>query len=145
MPKNNNNIHNIREYMSIIPSQEKSPIQSLPKDVMFGGGDGEGPYSMEQRVTRLEALFEHNNKVLDTNQRQLEILPTLATRAELNAVKNSFGSNLWQISLVCTAVAAIVIASIIGGLGWLETRASRIQTPPQVSPQPIVIQLPAQR
>jgi F0F1-type ATP synthase assembly protein I len=93
---------------------------------------------VESRVTRLEAAFEHIQSDVTEMKADLKALAAntakLPTRAELTA-------NFWQISLVSASVAAIVIGAIIGGLGWLETRDARIQSPPPSVPQPIVIQL----
>jgi len=92
---------------------------------------------MEKRVTRLEVNLEHLRMTLDTIQRQLEILPTLGTKRDLVTY-----------SIAGLTIAIATVAIIVGGLGWLETRAGRVQpsaTPAAtpVTPQPIIIQLPA--
>jgi len=63
----------------------------------------------------------------------LKILPTLATKRD-NA--NAF--------IVAATLSLAIVGVVIGGLGWLETRASRVTSPPVASaaPQPIIIEIP---
>ncbi len=106
------------------------PAQSLQ------GGDGGGTSdNMERRLTRLEEQMVGVRDDLSDIKRDikdlLKIVPTLGTKRDLQTY-----------TLTGIGLALAVIAIVIGGLGWLETRTARVgPAPPQVA-QPIVIQLP---
>lgn len=81
------------------------------------GGDGEGPFDpMESRVAKLEAYMEITRS--DTREIRGDLLAiigklgTLSTKADVIAWK-------WQWIAGSVALFAIIVGSIIGGLGWL--------------------------
>ena len=82
---------------------------------------------METRIGLLETRIDRVETKLDMI---IERLGAMATRAELT-------NSLWQVAIVCATIAAIVIGAIIGGLGWLETRSTRLQLAPAASPNPL--------
>jgi hypothetical protein len=98
-------------------------------------GDGGGTSGdMETRVTRLEEQMSLMREDLRDIKADLKILPTLATKRD-NA--NAF--------IVAATLSLAIVGVVIGGLGWLETRASRVTSPPPVAaaaPQPIIIEIP---
>jgi hypothetical protein len=47
--------------------------------------------------------------------------------------------------LTAAAIFAALVAILVTSMGWLETRAARIQPPAAPVSQPIVIQLPPQQ
>lgn len=90
---------------------------------------------MESRVSALETHMVYVRKDLDEIKESLKVLPTLATKADITYWKIQ-----WTALLV--AVFAILVSSIIGGLGWLETRAGRV-SPPAIAPAaPAVVYIP---
>jgi len=90
---------------------------------------------MESRVSALETHMVYIRKDLDEIKESLKVLPTLATKADIAHWKIQ-----WTALLV--AVFAILVSSIIGGLGWLETRATRVSPLPIASAAPAVVYIP---
>jgi len=108
------------------------PGSELPLETEGGGGDSTG---MDQRVTRLEEWAklsgERFTRIEDKLDKILTELGRLPTReAVLGYAIGGF------------ALAAAVIGIIIGAMGWLETRASRVDTSAPAA-APMIIQLPA--
>jgi hypothetical protein len=94
--------------------------------------------SIDTRVTRLETHFEYIRGNLGDIK---DVLKSMDARMEqmdgrINHLptKRDLTDNL----LVCAAIGVAIIGLVIGGLGWLETRATRVQA----APTPIVIQVP---
>jgi hypothetical protein len=83
---------------------------------------------MEARVIRLEEQMVGVRDDLRDIKESLKILPTLGTKRDLG-----------NYTIGGIGLALAVIAIVIGGLGWLETRAARVQAPP-----PTVAAAPAQ-
>lgn len=114
-----------------------SELPANPPPLREGGGGGTFD-GMETRVTRLEEQMSGVRDDLRDIKASLALLPTLASKADISA---------WKIQWTAIFVAAfaVIVGSIIGGLGWLETRATRLQ-PVESSAaqrsQPIVITLP---
>ncbi len=91
---------------------------------------------MEARVIRLE----ESAKVADARMGRVE--------DKLDTVIERLGrlpSRLDMLGYLIGTVAAFLAltAVIVTSMGWLETRASRVQPPSPSAPQPIVIQLPS--
>lgn len=79
---------------------------------------------LEARSDLFEARLDRIEDKLDQIIRRLAATPT-------------------RIDLLGAFVAAMAVLSIVfAGLGWLETRADRLQSAPARAPAPIVIQLP---
>jgi hypothetical protein len=94
-----------------------------------GGGDFLG--FLDGRVTHLEQRMASVDTKLDS------IIQTLGRLPERSEMR--------QLLLVALALFVAVMAMFIGGMGWLETRAGRVQTAAPSPPQPIVIQVPQQQ
>jgi hypothetical protein len=110
------------------PKTRKPPSTENLKPDDGGGTFGD----MDGRVTRLEEQMAGVREDLRDIKSDLKILPTLATKRDI-------GTYLATTATLSFAVVAI----IIGGLGWLETRASRVTSPPPAAaPQPIIIESP---
>lgn len=96
------------------------------------GGDGTSG-GMETRVTRLEEWAKVSDERLGRIETKIDgvalTLGKLPSRAE--AIGYAVGG---------IAVAAAIVAIIVGAMGWLETRAARLGPP---TPVPIIFQLPA--
>jgi len=90
---------------------------------------------MEGRVSALETHMVYVRKDLEEIKESLKVLPTLATKADITSWKIQ-----WTALLV--AVFAFLVSSIIGGLGWLETRAARVSPAPVAPSAPAVVYLP---
>jgi hypothetical protein len=107
------------------------PEQEVSKDESLKSGNGGGTFGgMEGRLLALEAHVTHIQSDLGEIKESLKVLPTLPTRHDLDT---------WRWQWIAAGIA--IVASIIGGLGWLETRANRMEPP--AAPAPIVIQVPA--
>lgn len=91
-----------------------------------GGGDG-GSGTLSLRVSHLESRIERIESKLDLIS---DRVGAIATRTETR-------NYLWLAIATFVAIVGVLIAS----MGWLETRASRLDTGSS-SPQPIIIQLP---
>jgi hypothetical protein len=105
-----------------------------PEALHVRGGGGTLD-AMESRVSALETHMVYVRKDLDEIKESLKVLPTLATKADITYWKIQ-----WTALLV--AVFAILVSSIIGGLGWLETRETRISPPLIASAAPAVVYVP---
>jgi hypothetical protein len=90
---------------------------------------------MESRVSALETHMVYVRKDLDEIKASLRVLPTLATKADI-----TYWTIQWTALLV--AVFAVLVSSIIGGLGWLETRAAGVSPPAVASTVPAVGYIP---
>ena len=99
-----------------------------------GEGGGSGGEDLNARVGKLEVHIDYMRGDLAEIKGLLSGLAHLPTKQDLR-------NNLTAIITIGVAILAILVAS----MGWLETRAARIQgqaaSPPAV--QPIVIQLPS--
>ncbi len=98
-----------------------------------GGGAGGGDVSViEGRVMYLEQRMAAVDDKLD------KIIEKLAKIPEAVDIRNYL--------LLALALFVAVATMLIGGMGWLETRAARVQPMQQGSvsspPQPIIIQVP---
>ncbi len=126
------NIYQLRR----IREQSRERTDAAPPILKAGDGDGTSG-GMESRVARLEEQMAGVRDDLRDIKDSLRVLPTLPTRRDL--VSYFVGA---------ASLALAVVATIVGGLSWLETRAARItpQPGPNLPVQPIVIQLapPAQ-
>jgi len=107
-----------------------------PGSPLKGGGGGDIYDGMEGRVSALETHMEYVRADLGEIKSALRELST-----EIKTLPTKRDLNGYVIGGIGLALAAIAI--VIGGLGWLETRATRISTPSASAVQPIVIQLPA--
>ncbi len=103
------------------PPAEEEAAEPLNMSGGDGTSGGMGPWeqSVELRLGRIEVKLD-----------------TLPTRNDL------------LVMLIATlTIAMAVVAVIVGAMGWLETRAARVQAtavqPAAAPPAPIVIQLPA--
>jgi hypothetical protein len=90
---------------------------------------------MNDRITRLEEQMVGVRESLVDIKESLKVLPTLASKSDISAWKLQ-----WTALLVATF--AIIVGSIIGGLGWLETHVARVQPSPAAATAPIIIQVP---
>jgi hypothetical protein len=64
--------------------------------------------------------------------------------SKLDALLQRFSAIPTRIDLfVGLALVFAIFAMLIGGLGWLETRASRVQTAAPPAAAPVLIQLPS--
>jgi hypothetical protein len=105
--------------------------EEKPRETPLSSGNGGGTFDgMEGRMSALEAHVKHIQSDLGEIKASLLILPTLGTKRDLITY-----------TLTGLGFAVAMIAVVVGGLGWLETRAARIATPP--APAPIVIEVPA--
>lgn len=97
-----------------------------------GGGEGEPPGGLIGRVVHLELRMGSVEGKLDT---VIERLGGIATRTEMR-----------NYLLLAVGLFVAVASLLIAGMGWLETRAARVQPVVQAnSPtplQPIIIQVP---
>jgi hypothetical protein len=98
-----------------------------------GGGGGGGDFGiLESRVANLELRMLNVDTKLDTI---IERLTKIPERSEIR-----------QSLLVAIGLFVASMALFIGGMGWLETRAARVQDAVAASTpaalQPIVLQVP---
>jgi nitrate reductase NapE component len=99
-----------------------------------GGDEGDGnepPGGLRNRVVHLEHRMGGVEGKLDVVITQLG---GIATRTEMR-----------NYLLLALGLFVAIATLLIGGLGWLETRATRVQpatTPQTAAPQPIIIQVP---
>jgi hypothetical protein len=97
-----------------------------------GGGGGGATGILEGRVTHLEQRMGLVDTKLDTI---IERLGKIPERSDMRGYL-----------LLALALFVAIAALLIGAMGWLETRAGRVQPLAQGSagaaPQPIVIQVP---
>jgi hypothetical protein len=101
----------------------------------FGGGGGGGAGGNNVRIDHLELRMSSVESKLDTI---IERLAGVSTKSDMR-------NFLLLTGTLFVAVCAILVA----GLGWLETRAARVQQAPIASAppapptaQPIIIQVP---
>ena len=110
--------------------------------------------AMHGRVSALETHMEYVRRDLDDIKADLKEvkvtltrLDDLPTKDDLNAwrFQSRQDLNSWKLQWagLWIGAVALIVTGIIGGLGWLETRTQKIAAP-YPSPQPIIIQLPAQ-
>jgi hypothetical protein len=88
-------------------------------DLPLKGGRGGGTYDgMEGRVSKLEAYMDETRGDMREIRSDLKAIigkiGTLATKADVTTWK-------WQWIAASVALFAIILGSIIGGLGWLAT------------------------
>ena len=102
--------------------------------LLKAGGGGGTSGGMDQRITRLEEQMIGVRDDLRDIKQAVQVLPTLPTKRDLQ-----------NFALTGIGLALAVIGIVIGGLGWLETRQTRIAPPSSSAPAiaPIVIQLPS--
>jgi hypothetical protein len=82
------------------------------------GGDGDGTSTpVEERVAKLEAYMEVSRDDLREIRTDMKAVlakfGTIPTKADLNTWK-------WQWLAASVAIFAVIIASILGGLAWLD-------------------------
>jgi hypothetical protein len=84
---------------------------------LHDGGSGGTSGGMEDRVTRLETHMEYVRRDLDSISGKLDKLidrtVDLPTKRDLWAWK-------WQWTGIMLAAFAVIVGSIIGGLGWIR-------------------------
>lgn len=111
-----------------------------------GGGGGPHDPGMENRVTRLEAQFEHVVRDLDEIKADVkglasrfdklaENMATLPTRRDLT-------TNLQWIIATTFGVCFAVVSIFVGVLAYLQDRQVASSAAPSSQPSPIIIQLP---
>ena len=95
--------------------------------------------AIDGRVSALETHMEYVRRDLGDIKAELKdikgVLTQLPTKRELNADR-------LQWTAIGIGAIALIVTGVIGGLGWLETRAAKYASAPPF-PQPILIQLPA--
>lgn len=89
---------------------------------LASGGEPPHDDGMEHRVTALETR-------LDT------LLPTLATKADIEGVRGDI--NRWMLATTLTIIATVVAAIIGLNTIWKASPAG-----PQAQPSPVIIQVP---
>ena len=110
--------------------------------------------AMHGRVSSLGTHMEYVRRDLDDIKVDLKEVKVALTRLDDLPTKEDLNDwrfqsrqdlNSWKLQWagLWVGAVALIVTGIIGGLGWLETRTQRIAAPGP-SPQPIIIQLPAQ-
>lgn len=103
----------------------------FPNSPAGGGGEG-GDFELSARIIRLEENFK---SILERSGR---------VEDKLDRISERLGGLPGKVDLLTFAAAMIALMGLLlAGLGWLETRASRISAPDTRAAPPIVIQLPA--
>jgi hypothetical protein len=94
---------------------------------------------MEARVTRLEEQFKLSDDRMGRVETKLDMVV-----AGLSKIPSRIDLVGYVIAVLTIFLA--VVGILLAGMGWLETRASRVdaKSEPQIAAAPIVIQLPAQ-
>lgn len=90
-----------------------------------GGGGGDG--TMGLRVGHIETRMTRLEDKIDTVLRDLA---GVASKADMR-----------NYLLLSVAAFIALVAALVSGLGWLETRASRVETAPAAAP--VVLQMPS--
>ena len=125
---------------NIIPlrgSEEQSKIiDDLRKRVeggSSGDGGGGGGNSNVERLSRLETHLDHLRRDLTEIRSSLDVLPSLATRRDLETWRG-------QWLAIGIGIVALVVGGIVGGLALINHYAASGSV---AAPAPILIQVPA--
>jgi hypothetical protein len=111
---------------------ERAEELANDRDKGGNGGDSGGGDQVSARVDLLERRISRLEDKLDV---VIDKLAGIATRPEMR-----------NYVMVSAGLFVAIFALVITALGWLETRASRIQGPSAATPaaaQPVIIQVPA--
>jgi hypothetical protein len=92
---------------------------------IIGHSGGEPPDQMNGRLEHLETRVGRIEGKLDT---VIERLGVIATKSDMR-----------NYLLTGVGLFLAIVAILVGSMGWLETRVSRVQPSPQATPAPTVI------
>lgn len=111
------NVDNSREGAWKRMQERHSRGRDDDPELPLQGGGGGGTYdSMESRVAKLEAYMDASREDMRELKGDLKALiaklGTFSTKADVTGFQ-------WQWVLVSVGLFAIIVGSIIGGLGWL--------------------------